>query len=299
MDIPAAYRQRIQKLMPDLPLKQVEYNHEGLVNDIVIVDRQRVFRFARTDWACDLLQDEARMLALARKYSEIPLPDIDVLERDLASYPYLAGTPLLRDDLYHLPPARRQELAETLGRFLHRLHNLPAQVLEAHAVPPSVTNRTLADWRQLHEDVQRRVSPLLMSDAKEWVRRLFRPLELNERFMQSELAFVNGDLAPYHILFDPGQRQICGLIDFGTAGLGDPAVDLACLINNYGEAFVHLMLPVYPELPELIERARFWNGTLELQWLLGGLRTDDPSWFAVHIGRARDVLPLGSGWPRG
>jgi hypothetical protein len=26
-----------------------------------------------------------------------------------------------------------------------------------------------------------------------------------------------------------------------------------------------------------------------------GLRSDDKSWFGVHIGRARDVLPVGSG----
>jgi hypothetical protein len=32
------------------------------------------------------------------------------------------------------------------------------------------------------------------------------------------------------------------------------------------------------------------------QWLLGGLRSGDASWFAVHIGQARDVMPVGSGW---
>lgn len=299
MIIPAEYRQRILSVKPDLLLKQVEYNQEGLVNDIVIVNRQRVFRFAKTEWAGDLLQEEARMLALAQQHSDIPLPVFDLLERDLASYPYLSGNPLLRDDLHLLPLARRQELAEKLGRLLYRLHHLPLAELQAQDIPPSVTNRSRSDWLQLYEQVQRQIVPLLMADAREWVRRLFKPLLLDERFMDGRLAFVNGDLAPYHILFDPGTQQISGLLDFGTAGVGDPAVDLACLINSYGETFLHWMLPAYPDLPDLIERARFWSGTLELQWLLGGLRSSDPSWFAVHIGRARDVWPLGSGWPGG
>jgi hypothetical protein len=45
-----------------------------------------------------------------------------------------------------------------------------------------------------------------------------------------------------------------------------------------------------------MECARFWAGTLELQWVLGGIRTGDLSWFMVHIESARDVMPVGSGW---
>jgi aminoglycoside 2''-phosphotransferase len=108
---------------------------------------------------------------------------------------------------------------------------------------------------------------------------------------------MNGDLGPYHLLYNPQTRRLNGVIDFGTAGLGDPATDFGCLIDQFGETFVRLMAPTYPDMAQHIERARFWAGTLELQWLLGGLRyPDEPDWFMVHIGRARDVLPIGSGW---
>ncbi len=87
-----------------------------------------------------------------------------------------------------------------------------------------------------------------------------------------------------------------GVIDFGTAGLGDPACDVSILINNYGESFVRRVSQHYPAIGSMIERARFWAGTVELQWVLGGIRTGDLSWFTVHIGHARDVMPIGSGW---
>ncbi len=51
-----------------------------------------------------------------------------------------------------------------------------------------------------------------------------------------------------------------------------------------------------PEIGDVIERIRFWAGSMELQRVLGGIRTGDLSWFTVHIGCARDVMPAGSGW---
>ncbi|MGG6652107.1 UNVERIFIED_CONTAM: phosphotransferase, partial [Salmonella enterica subsp. enterica serovar Weltevreden] len=82
------------------------------------------------------------------------------------------------------------------------------------------------------------------------------------------------------------------IIDFGTAGLGDPALDLAVLLGNYGDTLVAEGLPAYPRRAEHLDRARFWVGTLEWQWALAGLggRTE----FAVaHLGGARDVFPVG------
>ena len=52
----------------------------------------------------------------------------------------------------------------------------------------------------------------------------------------------------------------------------------------------------YPEIGQALDRARFWAGTLELQWAISGLRSKDLSWLTVPIGRARDVRPMGTGW---
>lgn len=125
----------------------------------------------------------------------------------------------------------------------------------------------------------------------------FAPLVKDPSFMAGEQTFMHGDLASYHLLFDPAAKRLNGVIDFGTAGIGDPACDLALILEDFGESFLRYLDPYYPEIGTLIERARFWAGSLELEWLLGGLRdAGDPSWFAVHIGRARDVLPIGCGW---
>ena len=112
--------------------------------------------------------------------------------------------------------------------------------------------------------------------------------------MDYEPRLINGDLVPYHIIFDRARSRINGIIDFGTAGIGDAAADFSCIIYNYGESFLSEMTKNYPEIEAAIDRARFWSGTVELQWALAGLRTKNYWWNLVHLGGARDTKPSGS-----
>ena len=298
----AVYRQEIARVEPDLVLESVEINNEGLVNDVLIVNGRRVFRFPKHDWAIDHLRQEANCLALAQKHLDMPLPHWTLYESEklgtpFTSYDWIPGEALTQHILLRLPLADRQAIATQLGAFLHQLHTIPMVEVEKMGIRPSVTNRTPEKWQQLYDDVKENLFPLLMTFARDWVEQHFAPVLENPDFMHCEHVFMNGDLGPYHLLYNPETRRLNGVIDFGTAGVGDPATDFACLINQFGETFVRLMAPAYPSIGQHIERARFRAGTLELQWLLGGLRyPDEPDWFMVHVGRARDVQPIGSGW---
>jgi aminoglycoside 2''-phosphotransferase len=298
----AVYQQEIARAEPELALETVETNNEGLVNNVLIINGRRVFRFPKHDWAIDHLRHEANCLALARKHLEMTLPHWSVYESEqlrhpFAAYDWIPGEALTRHTLLRLPLADQQAIAQQLGTFLHQLHTVPTTEVEKMEIRPSVTNRTMEKWQKLYDDVKEMLFPYLMTFARDWVEQHFAPVLTNPDFITCEPVFMNGDLGPYHLLYNPQTRRLNGVIDFGTAGLGDPATDLGCLIDQFGETFVRLMVPTYPDMAQHIERARFWAGTLELQWLLGGLRyPDEPDWFMVHIGRARDVLPIGSGW---
>jgi len=58
----------------------------------------------------------------------------------------------------------------------------------------------------------------------------------------------HGDFGPSNILFDQATCAISGVIDFGSAARGDPAVDVASMMGpfGYGEAFLNLFSPWYP-----------------------------------------------------
>ena len=104
---------------------------------------------------------------------------------------------------------------------------------------------------------------------------------------------IHGDLAPYHLCFDPTTQRLNGVIDFGNAGPGDPALDLGSVIMAFGEGSLRQMDSVYPAMSGLMDRARFHAATLELRWALAAVRSRDPAWFLCHLGYARDAWPVG------
>ena len=99
-----------------------------------------------------------------------------------------------------------------------------------------------------------------------------------------EPKLIHGNLGECHILFDKQKNCISGIIDFGTAGLGDPAIDIAILIHNYGEAFVSRLYQIYPEVDLYLKRAKFYAETFALPWVLSGIKSRDITEFLRHLG---------------
>jgi aminoglycoside 2''-phosphotransferase len=288
--------ERIRETNPDLILSRVEVNPDGEVHDIVVVNRERVFLFPKSDWARASLQQEREVLDLIRDAVAMPVPLLDQMADDYGSYPYLPGLPMRHDWLMEQPGQTQDRLAWHVGIFLRQLHAIPMRVLRQRRIPTSETVRSRDDWLRLLEGVQRELFPWMKAYAREGVLWSFQPLLDDVGWLRYQPALVHGDLEPQHILIVPGASQISGVIDFGRSGVGDPAVDVACLLYHYGESFVVRMGRFYPGIGELIDRARFWAGTFELQWALAGLRSSDPSWLVAHIGGARDILPVGAPW---
>lgn len=294
MDIPSSYLRKIRAVYPNLSLDHLELNQDGLVNDVVIVDGKLVCRFPRTEGAKDILAHEAKVLDVARYYTRLSLPRFEYLKEDFASYNLIEGEPLSRELLLRLSDLLQRHILEQLGTFLVRLHGVPKDTLDDARLLSSSAIRTREDWLGFYEQLEGELFPHLWRHQRRWVNEHFAPLHRGELDLRYEPALIHGDLATYHLLFDPSAKRLSGVIDFGIAGLGDPATDIATLLHYYGESIVQRMEPYYPLLPNLIDRARFWAGTLELQWALAGVLDNDIPMLLAHVGAARDVQPLGA-----
>ena len=114
-------------------------------------------------------------------------------------------------------------------------------------------------------------------DARARIARSFEEFLDDARNFEYEPALRHGDFGGSNILFDPASWSLTGVIDWSSAGLGDPAVDVAGLIssNSYGEPFLRLCYEVYPEIESMLDRARFYASTFALQEALHGVEAGD------------------------
>jgi aminoglycoside 2''-phosphotransferase len=292
---------RIRECVPHLSVESVQLNQDGLTNDVLIINSELVFRFPKNEtWARDLLANEIKVIDLARTYLDIAIPEIVYRSTDFVACRFIRGSALQRNDILKLNRTSQELIANQLATYLKQLHGIPTDEVSRQKIAQSDTNRGHNVWVQLLEDVKAELFPLMMPHAREWVVNHFAPINADEHWMAHEPRLINGDTTPYHILFDREAQVLAGIIDFGTAGIGDPAADFACIIYYYGESFLQRMAAFYPEIDEAIDRARFWAGTLELQWALRGRRRNDGkwSWLTAHLGSARDVMPIGAEWIR-
>ena len=284
----------IQEVMPELPIDSAVFNTDGLANDVVIINDAFVFRFPLYDWVRDDMNHEAACLRLAAEGSPIPVPEWTMYRGEFISYRKLHGEELTWDRLIRLDEKRRDGIADQLAGFLRGLHTISSDRMRAEGIRTSMTMHTYDDWLQLYDDIQKDLYPYATMGSKDHIDALFRKIIADNTFMDHTPTFINGDVASYHILADHQTGTIQGIIDFGTAGIGDPALDLAALILHYGEDFVGRIIMRYRDLEQLLDRARFIAQTYPLQWALGGIRTGDPAWYLVHLGTAPVTKPFGA-----
>ena len=128
----------------------------------------------------------------------------------------------------------------------------------------------------------------------EGIYKLYKPVLDNEDFLNYKPVLIHGDLAPFHFLYDMQENKINAVIDFGVSGLGDPAHDVGVILDNFGEKFVKKMSKVYTDIPNFIDRSRYYARVSALWWSLRGLETNDISWHLFHHNTARDIMPYGS-----
>jgi aminoglycoside 2''-phosphotransferase len=284
-----AYETRIRELFPELTIESASLNGEGLLNDVVFVNNAMVFRFAKRDFFFKDPEEEARVLRFLGKYITLQIPAPIYASHEVLAYPLIPGETLRRDMLMRLTEADRQAVADQLAQFFKELHGVPVSEAESFNIPLADALMKYEGWANVYERLREKVFPLLQRHQREWATEHFESHLSEPENFAYELKMVDTDIPPYHIMFDRERRRINGIIDFGCAGLGDPAIDFGVVINTYGESFMRRFYNFYPEAETYLKRARFYAGAIELRWVLQGIERGEPEWFAVHIGSARDV----------
>jgi aminoglycoside 2''-phosphotransferase len=285
------YRERIRESYPDLRLTVIagKWKNQGQNNDVITINEGIIFRFPRHARAVEKMEREIALLRGLQGRLPLPIPDPTYssqgtrkVGRAFMGYEKLPGKPLYREMLESVDGEETvQRLATQLAEFLRALHGVPPN---AFAIPLPVTN-SRATWVLMYERTRKKLFWHMRPDAREQVSAHFERFLDDPRNFEWTPVLIHGDFGPGNILYDAKRRVISGIIDFSSAGLGDPATDLAALITplSYGEDFLPRFVPAYPGIADLVERARFYMGTFALQEALFGVEHDDREAFERGI----------------
>ena len=235
-----------------------------------------IFRFPRFPEGELALFTEVQILGWIRGKTTLMVPEPRFFnpgaqdgDQVFMGYTRLPGIPLGREEFKRIQdePTRAQ-LAGQLANFLKELHSIPTDDLEF----PTEDGPNF--WGELYLTIQDCLFDYMNETGRSKTRRHFEAYLDNPALQRFEPAIRHGDFGGTNLLYDPERQAMSAVIDFGFAGIGDPAVDIAAA-QTFGRAFFSYYENYYPLTPELLERAKFYRGTFALQESVYGIEHQD------------------------
>ncbi len=279
------YLKEIRKCYPGLTIQNINLldPNGGQYNDVLTAESPTdalIFRFPRNEVGILTIENELRILGRIQKKTTLPVPNpiycsqkSHVPGKVFMGYPRLPGKALLRDHLNTADNPTLQKWAIQLTQFLVELHNIPTDDFTDLSI-----NETLDEYQQLYAEICQYLFPHLQPRYQQKTADHFQNYFNNPDLQSYPIALRHGDFGAGNILYDPNTFNITGIIDFGFAGVGDPAIDIAAL-STLRDTFFNFVKETYPDIEPLLARGRFYKGTFLLYEALYGLKTDNQDIF--------------------
>ena len=281
MDKKSDYLLTIKETYPELDVNSARlHTSEGQFNDILFVNDDLIFRFPRYKESIQNFLLEIELLQKLQGKLSLPIPNpiyvstgTNIAGKVFMGYKMLTGKPLFRDVLNKITDQGALDtFAHQLADFLHRLHSLSPIPLGLE-----LPHRDqLAEYKTFYSDVKEHLFTFMRSDAQRSITEHFERYFNNANLHNYNPSIIHGDFGGSNILFH--ENKITGIIDFGFAGISDPARDIAS-VSTLGDSFFERICVYYPNIESLLERARFYRGTYALYEALHGFRNNDKEAF--------------------
>ena len=273
------YAKVLEAQYPELEGADVRMvDQEGQYNDVLVVDSELVFRFPRSKEGIEVMRREVTFLRGIRGRTTLPVPDpiyanlgIDTLGEVFMGYRLLSGEPLWRPAVFaQTDEAFLDRWAKQLAGFLQELHAIAPAELEGEW--PAVDGPAL--WELMYGEIREHLFPQMRPDSRQEISEHFEAYLDDPGMFSFQPAPRHGDFGGGNILYDPQSMNITGIIDFGFAAVGDPALDIAAA-STLGEGLFGRFAATYPAITSMLPRATFYRGTYALQEALHGFKSGD------------------------
>lgn len=178
---------------------------------VLILDDAWVVRWPRHELSYEEIEQEVELLPVLAPLLPVDVPQFDYVSRDpwLVAYRLIRGDPLVAED------------PDGVRAFLEALHAVDVEIV------PARRPDWLETYREHASEFRRVVLPLLDTDERSRGEALLAETETLTEFRP---ALTHSDLGSGHLLVRDG--KLAGVIDWGDARIGDPAIDYAWLLNG-------------------------------------------------------------------
>ncbi len=218
-----------------------------------------VWRVPRDEAAAQSQAREARLLPYLNAALSPALPVPEWLAPPDRTHPWgfqghrkVPGAPLTPEAITE---RNAERLASNLAEVLFQIHRFAIDRAQALDVPG------FRWWRRRYTEVREASvgalrSRLTVREAGR-VRRWWTAFLADGPQWEIVPAFVHSDLTCAHLLLDLDGYRLGGVLDFGDAIIGDPAVDFAGLVGAYGTEFAWRVVEAYGKGGGTVDAALF------------------------------------------
>jgi aminoglycoside phosphotransferase (APT) family kinase protein len=284
----------LTSVFPDLsPIAPLRVIGRGFRSLAVETAGGVVLRIGRRPEALIGYEREFRLLPLIADRLPLAVPRPQYRAAPDERFPFgIIGYQTLPGESLHPPMLARADIgaiARAIGRFLHALHNVPIEMaLSAGAQDATEWMDNLTRQR----DVILSCARALFTTAEYATIKQWWDAFLTERAkIRYAPALCHTDLWYEHVLIDASSSAITGILDFESARIADPALDLATQLH-LGEPFAALVLAAYfaagaqQDVSFVYRVRRLWEHR-EFDGLADALRKDDEDEIADAVGKIR------------
>jgi aminoglycoside 2''-phosphotransferase len=218
-------RTRINVTFPEIEIVTVERLGAGWDAEAWLINEDLVFRFNFRGGLDDQLKKESSLLPELAAYLpvRVPVPRYTAYggekTQGFNGYDFLPGVGV---QSVKLSADEMDALAADLARVLTALHTFPVE--QARPLLGPIQPEVGQPW--LYRE-RWRTEILPIFEAEERVAIEDRWDQLTKDMLIPEVRLIHADLGQDHILVDPATHRLTGVIDWGDATVGDPALDLA------------------------------------------------------------------------
>ena len=290
-DVIANSIELLQTRFPDLRVEQYEFAGEGYDSVALLVNGEYIFRFAKRPDVAVRQAREADLLPLLVDRLPLTVPRYTHVWADpawpgkrIVGYRMVPGEQLFPD---RARPEHRATQAKQLGDFVNALHAVPVEEARRHGALGGDTGSWRTEYRRFYDEAREHMIPLFDAHERSAIEAFWLGFLDDDACFAFAPTLVHRDLNTEHILYDPASGRLTGVIDWGDASIGDPAIDFTAVRRELGEDFSRRMLAVYRHLCDasFVRRMDFYDRLTPFHEIRFGQVDGE----AAHVAHGLDV----------